>query len=160
MRSHRTPLQGEGKCSLGFPTELPEYDSDSRAPQMPLGATEKPALESPCHKEVRDSGFSLFSTADASGYHRRVENKVGGPLAGSSPGPKEKSGEGGLRLVPAGLGLAVAVAGDAGRPLQKSRCVALQRKTCSISPAWPILMKRDSSWFYGVYCGKAERGRE
>lgn len=60
---------GGGKCSLGFPTELPGFGSDSRVPLMPVGATEEPALGSPCHKEVRDSGFSLFSTSDASGYH-------------------------------------------------------------------------------------------
>jgi hypothetical protein len=43
--------------------------------------------------------------------------------------------------------------------LQEVRHVALERKTCSIVPAWQVPMRRGSLWFYGIYCRIAEKGR-
>ena len=73
----KDPTLGVGKEQSEVPLNLLELDSDSLAPQTLLGTVEDPVLGSLGCTEAWDIRFSVLDTADAAGYGRRAENRMG-----------------------------------------------------------------------------------
>ena len=65
------------KGAVWGPPYLPEFGSNSQAPQTLLGSMEEPVLGSLGCTEVRDVRFSFSYIPDAIACLRRSENRVG-----------------------------------------------------------------------------------